>query len=341
MNTDKEAAMKRKWGRRQFIRWILCDITAAVFLLVACGYFEYEAAYTYQKVPQTVMAAEQTALCEESETNLPDAMKGIRRFARDNPDAVIEQIQSETDDAGNVSLDVYRIGQERADGKQIMYAADVYVQDVRYLQTVLAQDSYGKNVREPPLSMIARKRGILGISGDNYGEKPSGVTVRNGVWYHDEIKRREICVLYMDGTMEVISPDQYDGEALRAKGVWQVWTFGPGLLDADGNPLTDFSTVDSYLQEVHPRAAIGYVEPGHYLFFVADGRQEGYAEGLGLRDLAQVMSDFGCRAAYNLDGGKTATMMTSDGILNQPCEGAGKGGGREQSDIIYIGRMVE
>lgn len=333
--------MKRKGDRYRFIKWILRDVAAAVLLLAVCGYFEYEAVYTFQRVPQTVTAAERTELSQQTETGLPDAMTGIRRFARDNQDAMITQIQSFLNDTGDVSIDVYRIDQERADGKQAMYMSDVYVKDVRYLKTALAQDTYGKNVRETPLSMITRENGILGISGDNYGEKPSGVTVRNGVWYHDEIKRREICVLYMDGSMEVIPPDRYDGETVRSRGVWQAWTFGPGLLDAEGNPLTDFSAVDSYLQEIHPRAAIGYIEPGHYLFFVADGRQEGYAEGLGLTDLAQIMSDFGCKAAYNLDGGKTAAMMMPEGILNQPCEGVGEGGGREQSDIIYIGRTVE
>lgn len=333
--------MKRKWDNHSFLGWILRDIGIAVLLLAVCCYFEYEAAYTYQKVPQTVTAAEWTDLSQETETGLPDAMSGIRRFARDNPDAAITQIQSLTDDTGDVCMDVYRIDQERTDGKQVMYVSDVYVKDVRYLQTALARDSYGENLRETPLSMITRKNGILGISGDNYGEKPSGVTVRNGVWYHDEIKRREICVLYLDGTMEVIPPDRYDAEAVKSKGVWQSWTFGPGLLDPEGKPLADFGTVDSYLQKVHPRTAIGYVERGHYLFLVADGRQEGYAEGLGLQDLAQVMSDLGCRVAYNLDGGKTATMMTPDGILNQPCDGSGADGGREQSDIIYIGRTVE
>jgi len=44
------------------------------------------------------------------------------------------------------------------------------------------------------------------------------------------------------------------------------------------------------------------------------------------------MSDEGCMSAFNLDGGKSAMMYFNKSIVNAP-----DGGGRDLSDIIYIG----
>ncbi len=45
------------------------------------------------------------------------------------------------------------------------------------------------------------------------------------------------------------------------------------------------------------------IAPYHYVIVVADGREEGYSEGLTLEELSQLMYDLNCIDAYNLDGG--------------------------------------
>ena len=89
-------------------------------------------------------------------------------------------------------------------------------------------------------------------------------------------------------------------------GTWQVWTFGPALLDSGEIPDSFHST--EYLNKINPRCAIGYIAPGHYLFVLVDGRQDGYSAGATMSQLAALMQEEGCQTAYNLDGGKSAVM---------------------------------
>lgn len=140
-----------------------------------------------------------------------------------------------------------------------------------------------------------------------------------------------MCVLFTDGTMQTYSPSEYDSDAVIAKGAWQAWNFGPALLDGSGNVLETFNTT-KYLNSANPRSAIGCVSAGHYIFVTVDGRNEGYSKGATLSELAAIMSDEGCMSAFNLDGGKSAMMYFNKSIVNAP-----DGGGRDLSDIIYIG----
>ena len=76
-------------------------------------------------------------------------------------------------------------------------------------------------------------------------------------------------------------------------------------------------------------------EPGHYLFVLVDGRDEGYSKGATFPELAEIMVNEGCSVAYNLDGGRSAVMAAEmDGQIahvNQPYKN-----GRGISDIIYV-----
>ena len=61
------------------------------------------------------------------------------------------------------------------------YLADIYVGDVRCLKTMLAEDTYGRGIRESVKSMAQRGGGILAITGDTYGNQDAGIVIRNGV----------------------------------------------------------------------------------------------------------------------------------------------------------------
>ena len=77
------------------------------------------------------------------------------------------------------------------------------------------------------------------------------------------------------------------------------------------------------------------VEPLHYIFIVSDGRTA-QSSGLSLLDLAEVMQEYGCTEAYNLDGGGSSTMVFNGKVINNPTDGRSYGE-RRVSDIIYIG----
>lgn len=67
----------------------------------------------------------------------------------------------------------------------------------------------------------------------------------------------------------------------------------------------------------NPRTAIGYTKDNHLIMMTADGR-EGSSIGLTLIELANLMKEFGCVNAMNLDGGGSTVMYVNGSVVNRP-----------------------
>lgn len=216
-------------------------------------------------------------------------------------------------------------------GRITYYLADIYVRDITCFQSALARNTYGSGFRDSITDMAVLNNALLAINGDYYGNTNEGVVIRNGVIYRANRTDCDVCVLYYDGTMRVMPGSAFTVEDAIADGAWQAWTFGPALLDANGDVLTAFASTNRIIS-ANPRTAIGYYEPGHYCMVVVDGRGE--SAGITLPDLSQLFYDLGCTAAYNLDGGNSSIMVWNSEIINQP-----SGGGRESSDALLIAEV--
>ena len=231
----------------------------------------------------------------------------------------------------NAQVTVYKKSIGEGSDKITYFVADVYVTSASEIRSAFADGDFGKNIKDSVYNMAVENNAIFAINGDFYGNSERSIVIRNGVKYRDDINDADVCVLFTDGTMQTYSPSEYDSDAVIAKGAWQAWNFGPALLDGNGNVMETFNTT-KYLNSSNPRSAIGCVSAGHYIFVTVDGRDEGYSKGATLSELAAIMSDEGCITAFNLDGGKSAMMYFEGQIVNAP-----DGGGRDLSDIIYIG----
>lgn len=212
----------------------------------------------------------------------------------------------------------------------VYYVADVYVKDVTQIMTASAKGDFARRGHGDVAVMAKKADALLAISGDYYSAHNSSLVVRNGVAYRTSTGYGDVCVLLKNGEMETIRRNDVSVAKILEKDPWQVWEFGPALLDEYGKARTSFP--ESHIAGTNPRACIGYVEPGHYLFVVADGRQNA-TRGMRLADLAALMESLGCKTAFNLDGGASAHFYWKNRIYNQPCNG-----GREISDIIYIAK---
>ena len=271
-----------------------------------------------------------TADTTESEDSASAASQEVPiadKFADRYTDEVVVTDSSYT--SPNVSITVTE--QETDNGRITYYLADIYVRDITCFRTALAEDTYGSGYRDSITDMAALNNALLAINGDYYGNTNEGVVIRNGVIYRANPTDCDVCVLYYDGTMRVMPGASFSAEEAIADGAWQAWTFGPALLDTDGNVLTAFSSTQRIISAT-PRTAIGYYEPGHYCMVVVDGR--GDSAGITLPQLSQLFSELGCTAAYNLDGGNSSIMVWQNEIINQP-----SGGGRESSDALLIAEV--
>lgn len=211
------------------------------------------------------------------------------------------------------------------------YLADIYIRDISSFATAFSGGEY-RGGRETVLKMATDNDAVIAINGDFYSYRSKGPVVRNGVVYKDSIDDRvDICVLYRDGRLVTFEKGVTFAEILAEGDPYHAWAFGPMLLDANGEALTEFNCGTSILG-TNPRAAIGYYEPGHYCFLLVDGRQGSASRGMTMEQLSAFFQELGCKAAYNFDGGQTAVMASKTGVVNEPFAG-----GRSTSDILYIG----
>ena len=267
---------------------------------------------------------------EPTPTRVYSGMWG-EKFADKFTDGEVIQTENSYQSA-NVNVTVEKVEQPGL----VYYIADVYVSDLKYFGSAFANGEGTGNYNSSLalIDVIAdRVHAIAAIGGDHYYGRPEGIVVRNGTLYR-ETRNQDVCVLYTDGRMETLTNDELDFEALKEAGLWQVWSFGPGLLDDEGHALSFADRQPNVLSvnPRNPRCAIGYYEPGHYCLVEIEGRRAGAyvgSEGMTLSEMAVFFEELGCKSAYNLDGGRSAVMSWMDKRISVNY-------GRTISDIIFV-----
>ena len=230
-----------------------------------------------------------------------------------------------------------KLKQERIADTDV-YFVDIQLSSIQYLKAAFAKNTYGRNINEPT-SKIAEEHGaIVAINGDFYGFRDYGYVIRNGVLYRSNYKNdtEQVFAIYDDGRCETFLSKDISAQQLMDNGVIQMLSFGPALVE-NGVVTVQESDPDD-LETIagrNPRTAIGMIEPLHYVFVVVDGRNRESA-GYTFYELANVMLDYGCIEAYNLDGGGSSTLYFNGKVINTPTDGITVGE-REVSDMVYIG----
>ena len=218
------------------------------------------------------------------------------------------------------------------------YVADVELSSAEYLKTALAQNLFGTNVTETTSEQAEDHNAILAINGDYYGANKSGYVIKNGTVYRNSQRsdsEYDDLVIYEDGSFGIINETEISAEKLVEDGVTQLFAFGPTLVE-NGEVAVSQNTEVGKAMASNPRTAIGIIDECHYILVVADGRSS-ESEGLSLYELAQIMQEYGCETAYNLDGGGSSTMYFNGEVVNNPTTNGHSFSEREVSDIVYIG----
>ena len=233
--------------------------------------------------------------------------------------------------AASVTLSTFR------EKNTTVYVADIVLYDVGQLMSAFANGVYGRNITATTSSMARSVGALIAINGDYYGAQTSGYVIRNGVLYRSQMRKatQEDLVIYSDGTFEIIKEGEITAEALVANGAWQLFCFGPGLIDGGEITVSAGDEVGKAMAD-NPRTAIGMISPLHYVMVVSDGRTT-ESPGLTLYELACFMKELGVVTAYNLDGGGSSTMYYNGSVVNNPTTNGKKISEREVSDIVYIG----
>lgn len=345
--------------KKRLLLWICVDVALLGALLVCFAYFHHVRVKDYAPValaapapaatpapeaPEETPAPDPTPTPEVEESaepteaptptpNVSGLLKG--KYAEKFTHGEIEHTDT-TYRSANVCIEVETVQTE--DPWLTYYLADIYIQDISSFKTAVALEYEEQNPAKIKSTMDAKLfsslvGSIVSISGDNFFPQPTGRwVVRNGVeWKRSRPLSQDICVLYADGVMESYKSKEVDFDAILARDPLHIWAFGPELL-VDGQVATITGGAGGSATKANPRAAVGYYEPGHYCFLLADGRQRNYSLGMTCTEMSELFFLLGCKVAYNLDGGDTAVMCWGEEWISRPQDEAPRPG----SDLLYI-----
>lgn len=143
-----------------------------------------------------------------------------------------------------------------------------------------------------------------GFSLEKYN-MPGGFIFSNGILKYSESKnnneKEDAMAITKDGQMLVGS---YSINDLKQLKVSEAICFGPALV-VDGKGVVTKTS----LYDTAPRTAIGQKADGTIIMLVTDGRlSSSFHFGASLKDIQDLMLQYGAVTAYNLDGGGSTSM---------------------------------
>lgn len=148
-----------------------------------------------------------------------------------------------------------------------------------------------------------------------------GVVINEDFNYADRVPQQALSYVAVrkDGSMLIDFKDSYPGNKTDLKEV----TGAGVVLVKDGS----IPTIKSTWTALDPRTAIGYTAKNIVYLLVADGRKDGFSNGLTYADMSSIFVSLGCSAAANLDGGGSAQILTRNPVTgkreirNRPADG--------------------
>ena len=217
-----------------------------------------------------------------------------------------------------------------------IHVATVTIKGDASIKTVLADETYGRNVKAKTSTTAQSVNAVLAVNGDYYGARDAGYVIRNGQLLRSDSQdaNQEDLVIYQDGSFEIIREGDITTQELLNKGAVQVLSFGPALIENSQVAVDSADEVGKAMAS-NPRTAIGIIDDKHYVLVVSDGRTN-ESKGLSLKELADFMKELKVTTAYNLDGGGSSTMYFNGQIINKPTTNGHNIEEREVSDIVYL-----
>lgn len=230
------------------------------------------------------------------------------------------------------------------------YVAEILAspeQPLSVIQTqALKTKPAGYKLASPEL-LLEEHPAVFALSDDMYGLRIQkydyqGVVIRNGEIlttktrdsssgkYRRSWPNLDTLAVYGDGSMKTFVCDALTAEEYLEQGAVNVFAFGPILVSGGEVSENVMNAMDAGYNE--PRAAIGMIEPWHYIAVMVRGRPTSRYAGVHLDWLADKMKELGCVEALNLDGGLTATMAFRGKII-----GSGGEKLRSQGSMITFG----
>ena len=217
--------------------------------------------------------------------------------------------------------------------------AEVKVADASQIRRHLADGEYGSSKQYYTTEMAATVNAVVASAGDFYCFRDWGTEVYQGKVRALGGSYAETCYIDSNGDMRFTYPKPFSSidEAqafVDENNIRFSLCFGPILVD-------NYEIVEHqnyYLgepNEEYARGALCQMDKLHYLSVTAN-YDKGHNRNPTVATFQKHIAATGCKMAYCLDGGQTATIVMNDELVNRPA----KGEQRRISDIIYFATAI-
>lgn len=154
-------------------------------------------------------------------------------------------------------------------------------------------------------------------NGKGNGGFPQGITIHEGKLITGKNIKYAMSIIGIDKNGLLVI-GKYTPAQLLQNGVMEAVTFGPQIIRGGKRMVRGNGGWG-----IAPRTAIGQTKDGVILMLIIDGRQVS-SIGATLKDVQEILLDYGAVNAANLDGGSSTTMFYKGKVINSPCSPFGE-----------------
>lgn len=149
-------------------------------------------------------------------------------------------------------------------------------------------------------------------NGHGTGGLPLGILLENGSLLHTDASEKHHLIGFDKNNVLVVG--DYSMENINTLGIRDAISFRPFLI-VNGKPVINKGNGGWGVQ---PRSAIGQRKDGTVLLLAIDGRQPLVSLGATLKDVQDILLEYGAYNAANLDGGSSTTLIYENKLVNSP-----------------------
>lgn len=213
--------------------------------------------------------------------------------------------------------------------------AEVKVAHPSQFRRYLSGGEFGSGQLYKTTEMSKSVNAVVACSADYYAYRHKGLVITNGTVHKANKGVGDLCFVDYDGNLILERGlELHDIETAQAyaddHNVNFSLAFGP-ILVKDGENVCPKGYLLGEVHEKFPRAAIMQMGELHYMFGASNIERK-YYKSLTMTEFAASIATTGCRHAYALDGGQTATVVMN----NMLCNNVNYGSERLISDMIYF-----
>ena len=222
--------------------------------------------------------------------------------------------------------------------KSVYTISEIKIAHPTQFRRFFAGGEYAAGTQYLVSEMAQSVNAVVAANGDFYGFRNMGIIINNGRLLRMDGEKMDMCMIDGNGDLRFVYAGQMMEEAeaqayIDENGVRFSLAFGPILIDNGviQNVERPYPVGSGFSKNA--RAALGQWDTLHYLL-VTVSAEPPYQERHTLGEFSENLLELGCKKAYNLDGGQSATIVMNDKVMNHVYE-------RKITDIIYFATALQ